>query len=397
MDEFIAAQVKSLERTAGVRMPWPADCMIVAKLAPRSLAAHAGVAVKDFLVALDGKAAGTLAPQTHLYRSAEHRWTFYSRARHELIELHASGIEPGVALQPTLDGIKERYDPRRGSPKDLEYVWEARDWAALERLSAVTLKAMGRDRDTPALAFLGAALFESGRKADGLKLVAEFEKLYAPHWTMNFRGVALYYLALAQLDGQDREAGLALLRSAFEHNDGPRLADALEKHTGVRPPPQAPLWLGQTFPADYTLPLLESPGQTLSLDRTLQGLRDGRLLCLCLLDGYRGNGPYNDFMLSYLNFATWFTPFLGGLHVITMEPERRADRAHYFLGEDAVRAAGLPLELLLEDGALSALVNQTSSPFLLLLDGARRVRFEGELDAVALWNTIAELEAGPAN
>ena len=117
---------------------------------------------------------------------------------------------------------------------------------------------------------------------------------------------------------------------------------------------------------------------------------------MCLLASYRGNGPYEDFMRRYLHFARWFSRFLPGLHVVTMEKERYVDRPHYFRAEDEVRAASLPMELLLEDGGLSAAVGQTGSPFIVLLDRARRVRYEGELTSVDMWDTLAAVSAEPA-
>jgi hypothetical protein len=133
-----------------------------------------------------------------------------------------------------------------------------------------------------------------------------------------------------------------------------------------------------------------------SLDSTLARLGPGQLLAVCLLASYRGNGPYDDFMRRYLHYATWFSRFLPGLHVVTMEKERYPDRPHYFEAEDEVRGASLPLELLLEDGQLSATVRQTGSPFIVLLDRSRRVRYEGELASVDLWDTLAALSAEPA-
>jgi hypothetical protein len=120
---------------------------------------------------------------------------------------------------------------------------------------------------------------------------------------------------------------------------------------------------------------------------------EGEVLGVCLLANYRGNGPYNDFMWRYHNSATWFPRFLRGLHVLTLEPERHPDRPQYFHGEDQVRADGLPLEMLLEDGHVTAAVQQTTSPLVVLLDRHRRVRYEGDLGSVDLWNTLASMSA----
>jgi hypothetical protein len=388
LQAFINSQVRKLTRTPNVRMPKPSQCLLVTGLAAPSLAAHAGVAVKDFLVTLDGLSGGEVSPSTYRSRARIREWSFYSRARHELIVLEATGIEPGIRLQHTPDGIRERYNPKTSPSSDLEVLWEGRDFKTLEDLARNTLAV--QERDHPALAFLGAALYESGRKAEGLVLVDEFAKNFASHWTMNFTGIAYSYLALDLLARGDQEAGIGMLQTAFEYHSCPRLADLVEKHIGVRPPLETPRWRDRVFP-NYSLPRLEAPATPVSLSATLGALGEGELLAVCLLASYRGNGPYNEFMLRYHNFATWFAPFLKGLHVITMEKKRSEEYAHYFRGEDAVKAGKLPLELLLESGSLTAQVEQPGSPFVILLDRAGVVRFEGELDSVAMWETVAAL------
>ncbi len=390
MQAFINAQVRNLTRTPNVRMPKPSQCLMVTEIANPSLAAHAGVGLKDFLVSLDSVTAAEISPSTYVIRARMHEWSFYSRPRHELITLEATGIEPGVTLQPTPDLLRERYEPKTSSPKDLEVLWEARDFRTLEDLSKKTLAA--RERDHPALAYLGAALYETGRKAEGIALVEEYAEHFAPHWTMNFTGVAYSYLALDLLARGDSEAGIGMLHTAFEYFPCARLADLVEKHTGVRPPLETPLWLGRVFP-DYRLARLDGSGAAVSLAAALGGLGERQLLAVCLLANYRGNGPYNEFMLRYHNFATWFAPFLKGLHVITMETKRPEERAYYFKGEDAILAGRLPLELLLESGELSERVQQKGSPFVVLLDRGGVARYEGELDSVGLWETVGALHS----
>ncbi|MBK5257207.1 MAG: hypothetical protein JJE39_14360 [Vicinamibacteria bacterium] len=389
MQGFISAQVRQLTRMPNVRMPKPSQCLIVTKMATPSLAAHVGVAPRDFLVSLDAVPATDLLPETYKLRARIHEWVFYSRARHELIKLEATGIEPGVKLQRTPDGIRDRFNPNTSPPSDLEVLWEARDFKGLEDLSRRTLTT--GDRDHPALAFLGAALYETGRKPEGIALVDEYVKNFASHWTMNFTGVAYSYLALTLLAKGAQEAGLGMLYTAFEYHSCPRLADLVEKHTGTRPPLETPLWLGRTFP-DYRLPRLDVPGPPVSLSDTLGSLNERQLLGVCLLASYRGNGPYNDFMHRYHNFGTWFRDYLPSLHVITMEKGRPEERPYYFKAEDAVKAAKLPLEMLIEDGSLSAKVRQTSSPFIVLVDRTGTVRYEGELDSVDMWTAAAGLD-----
>lgn len=393
MEEFIQAQVKELKRTPNVRMPRPAQCLIVTKLAPRSLAAHAGVAVKDFLVSLDGVPAVEVGPRTFVSRASERRWTFYSRGRHELIELRATGIEPGVELELTIDAVKQLYDPKKSSATELEALWAAREWTALQERAGRTVAAFPGDRDRPALLFLGAALYEQGRRPEGLALVNEYVEHFASHWTMNFTGIGYYYQALGFMEGGEKERATSLLYTAFEYNRCPRLAEAVEKHTGERLPLEESVWTDRTFPIAYDLPRLDAREERVRLQDALAGLGPRECLIVCLLASYRGNGPYNEFMLRYHNFATWFGGYLKGLHVITMEAERPKERPYYFRAEDAIRDSGLPLELLLEDGSLALALELTKSPCIVLLDGSRRIRYEGELSSVDLWNALAALGA----
>ena len=58
-----------------------------------------------------------------------------------------------------------------------------------------------------------------------------------------------------------------------------------------------------------------------------------------------------------------------------------------------MKAAKLPLDLLLESGSLTGEVRQTGSPFVVLLDRHAVVRFEGELDSVGMWETLTAVHA----
>jgi hypothetical protein len=395
MEDFIRAQVKELKRTPNVRMPRPAQCLIVTELAAPSLAAHAGVAVKDFLVSVDGTPAVEVGTRTFVSRASERRWVFYSRARHEQIDLLATGIEPGVELELTVDAVKQLYDPKEGSPVELEALWAAREWRALQDCATRTLAAFPGNHDRPALVFQGAALYEQGRRAEGLALVNEYVDRFAAHWTMNFTGIGYYYQALGLMEAGEKERGTSLLLTAFEYNRCPRLAEAVEKHTGERLPLEEGVWIDRAFPVSYDLPRLEAGGERVRLQDTLAGLGPRQGLVVCLLASYRGNGPYNEFMLRYHNFATWFGDYLKGLHVITMEPERPKERSYYFRAEDAIREAGLPLELLLEDGSIASALELTTSPFIVLLDSSGRIRHERELSGVDVWRALVALQASP--
>ena len=221
LDDFVQKQILSLRRQRAA-MPRPAQCMIVTKVAPRSVAAQAGIAPKDFLAQMDGEPAAALVPELYLYHAPKHTYVFYARSRHESVELVTTGADIGLEVAFTPDAIRATYNPKEPNYKALEALWEARDHATLEALAGETLQR--GPRDSPALLFRGAALYEAARFDEALKLLHEYHDQFASHWTMNFTAVALFYLGLDALRDGRRDQGFALLETAFDHNAFDRIA-----------------------------------------------------------------------------------------------------------------------------------------------------------------------------
>jgi hypothetical protein len=392
MEAFIQRHILGLRTTPNTPLPRPATCLMVDRLARRSVAAQAGVAEKDLLTQIDGQPAIAFMPNLYSYRATERTYLFYSRPRHELVELRTTGIEIGVGLGKTIDAIKVLYDPRKPDFKALERVWEARDFRSLEKLASATLAA-SKDRGTPALVFEGAALCETGRVGDGLQRVKEYMVEYASWWTTNYAAAGLFYFGAEAHRKGDAERGQGLLSEAFEMHPSDALARAIQRVTGVLPFKPQPRWLQRRFPGDYTLPLLEGGPGEVSLRATLQAMPREKLLIVCLLANYRGNGPYGDFMERYQNYARYFSEFLHALHVLTMEKERKADRPFYYRAEDDARAAGHPVSVLLDPGDVTGAVAPQGSPFVLVLDRTGTVVYEGELESPDLWDTLASVAA----
>ena len=54
-----------------------------------------------------------------------------------------------------------------------------------------------------------------------------------------------------------------------------------------------------------------------------------------------------------------------------------------------MRALGLPFEVLLEEGEVVGALSPTGSPFVLLLDHQGTIVYEGGLESVEWWDTLA--------
>jgi len=388
LSAFIQGQIKALQSAPSERVPRPVGCLAVKKVAKQCVAASAGIVAGDLLSLVDGSPAARESPKLYNHRAAKRLYSFHSRARRAQIELATTGIEIGVELDYTAEAVHARFKPADPDLTALERLWELGDCATLLELSRATLAAKGNE-GTPALLFEGVGLWESGEYQPGLERITHYITRYGRDWTMNFRAIGMHYLGLEALRLGQRDAGLAKLKDAFDYSPLESTADTIAEITGVRPPMKVPLWIGRAFPADYALPTLEGEKKTVSLGETLRAMARHQLLGVCVLATYRSNGPYFDFLGRWHNFATWFAPFLAGLHVITAEPKRYPNRSHHYQREDELRALGLPFELLLEQGEVMLAVASKYSPFVVLLDREGTVVTEGWLDGVDLWEALA--------
>lgn len=384
---FIQGQIKALASEPSERMPRPVGCLVVEKVAKRCVAASAGIVPGDLLSLVDGSPAARESPKLYHHRASKRLYTFYSKARREQIELAATGIEIGAELDYTAEAVHARFKPADPDLLALERLWELGDCATLLQLSRATLAANGNE-GTPALLFEGVGLWESGEYQPGLDRIQQYIVRYGRDWTMNFRAIGMHYLGLEALRTGQRDVGLTKLRDAFQYSPLESTADAIAEITGVRPPMKLPLWTGRAFPADYALPTLEGERKTVSLGETLRGMAPHQLLGVCLLATYRSNGPYYELLGRWRNYATWFTPFLAGLHVVTAEPNRYPDRSRHYEREEELRSLPLPFELLIERGEVMVPVAANYSPFVVLLDREGTVVCEGELEPVELWEAV---------
>ena len=138
----------------------------------------------------------------------------------------------------------------------------------------------------------------------------------------------------------------------------------------------------------------ETGAKMISFTETLRGMSREQLLILCLLDGYRANGPYHDFIRFYHRLAAYFSDYLIPMHVITEDVARKNNRPEFIerwlRAENEVSRAGIPVRVLDDrDGTVGRAVVLTSSPRIVVVNSEGIVVHEGELDEVQWWNLLA--------
>ena len=66
---------------------------------------------------------------------------------------------------------------------------------------------------------------------------------------------------------------------------------------------------------------------------------------------YRGNGPYNAALQTYVNIFSHIKDSIHPMVVMTDNAVRKKDRAHYFTNEDAAYKRKVPLAIVHEASA----------------------------------------------
>jgi hypothetical protein len=407
IEQLIAANLKSAVRRAGSPPSNPLECLEVDDVAPTSIAAKAGVKVGDLLVRIEDMPATRVDLDSMLATDDHYDYTFYSPSSASSLRLRASGAPIGMNLTPSTETIKEQFRTEPGDWGDLLTLWYRGAWDALERAAApfVPRGVLGGlrglfgkapKRNTPALVMLGATLCETGRQKEGVKLIREYQDNYVRDWTMDFAGLASYYLGREAWELGDQDTALQLFEEACADNYCDRIADGIEELTGERPVAADESSLeGQEFPLDYDLP--DDRGKRrISLASSLSAMNDRQLLVVCLLGDYRTNGPYFGLMRSYHRWAVHFPAHFAPMHVITENAKLGSSHSeaieHWLGAEKAARQAGIPLFVLDDaDGLVGGAIDPPGSPHALIVDRHGKVLFGGIFDEVDMWNCFAKV------
>jgi len=380
---------------------------VVARMAQRCVAAQIGVG-QGWMCDLPDEAGDGLA-DPHLYRSGteRRRYLFTRPDGAEQIALTTTGVNVGVELVRTPEHLMQRYDPLQPDETALLELWRQGEWEALKKLAWRTLtqqrgaagvlntglfaRFLGggkiKLRNTPALLFHGAALYESGQRKEGMEQITEFKVQYGHQWPTSYLAVAHFYVALEKAAGGNRDLAVDLMVQAYMLDPLDRVADTVESLVGRRPSNR--FWYGERFP-DYNLDGVDGSSKNIKLYDCLYTMDDSQLMAVCLLGGFRGNAQYSEFMRRYVNYAAWFGDFLYELHVITHRTVRDSDRPEHYFGEDLALRSGAPFRVLEDYRAfVQRAIKPHTIPAIYLINKQGYVVHEGQLGPVDLWDAVA--------
>lgn len=383
----------------------PAESLVVANVAPVSVAARLGVERGWWVHLPDAVGDGMLDPRFWLEPAESRRLHLASASGKKRMEVVISGADPGMDLMRSSAHVRRYYTPGDAADALLD-VWRQGDWGTLEDLCWKTLsqqrgtagsltsglfaRFLGKGeikvRNHPALLLYGASLIEQERDEEqGIELIEEYRTQHANHWPVEFEAIAHYYVGRHTEKSRDLELAADLHVQSWLRWPTDRAADRIKALTGQRPDTRQ--WYGRQFPA-YNLDVIESR-QSVSLYDALERLGQTQLLLVCMMGGFRGNVEYDSFLRAYLAHVAHFPQFLGGVHMITHRVRRDEDRPEHYEAEDLLLASNLGF-ILLEDyrAFLQRTVKPAHVPTIYALDREGWVVHEGRLDSVGLWRAL---------
>jgi len=219
----------------------------VKEVGPGSLAEKILLAPGDLLVSMNGQSAATLSPKLWRAGMKVREYIFYSPQSRERIELTTTGVDLGCELKRTTEMIQATYKPEVFDPDPLMELWETGAWPALLQLATAAVRKAGEN--SPVFPIYGAARYETGQRSEGAAVMRTYLEKHAQGWTVDYRGIATFYLGLEKAREGDLDTAGQVLALSYADLPVDRIANAMVE-LGLPRSAKAVVWAGKSATGD---------------------------------------------------------------------------------------------------------------------------------------------------
>lgn len=411
IEELVRQHLIGVERGSGAASS-PSRQLVVARVARSSIASHIGV-MPGWRLHLPDEDAGTgLLDPSLPAEVSERRYVFSPPGEGEALVVRTTGLDLGMQLLRSPENVAENFDPAHPDADALLDLWRQARWSMLHQLSlrAITgardvsalLTSDGlaaylqsdepRNLDQPAVVLLGAALYEEGRRAEGLRWTRRFTKRHAADWPDGamrdvYSAIADLYEGLEQMQTGHRDKAISSFERAARTG---RLSRGVARTQELT---RAPLDLapmeGRRM-SDLALGQRISDGANVQLAALLDGLHAPQLLTLCVLGTVRGNLEYDAFVHRYVRFARHLGDRFSRLVVVTPTRDRDAAHPEHYRGEEGALALGVDLQIVHDDTAsVSQALEPSTSPSCYVITAEGVCVHEGAFTSCDAWDALS--------
>ena len=369
----------------------------ISKVAPQSPAAELGLKTGDLFVSINGKAALTANIDDLLLKSKTAEYVFHLTRKNKRLTVKTRVLPLGFKTEATSDAIVDKYKKgKRVSGFDgIMSLWERKDYSHLKlvgkylsgRGALGKLKALVSKH--PLTTLIDAICeIEVGNDAQGYAALDTFEQNHMKFFTSDIGSLVEYYQAKKH-ETSDPDIFNQRMQSVMASNqDSDRMVALAEQYeigyveNGQR--------LGSTYDFDWNMTALVGASGEVMAASHIEKLKPGQVLPICFMVSYRGNGPYSDAMKVYHTMYPHVKDSMLPMFVMTNTNEKRADRPHWYQGEDALVKDGVPITVAYDPNAFFADSFLTGAPEFIGVDHTGKVVWDAFLgDAYDYWDMLS--------
>lgn len=354
------------------------DCHEIISVAPFSPAAMIGLEEGDYILRVDGKNSATVGPTFDGLDRYPTKYEVISHKSARTFRFQTTGIDLGLEVKRPEPAMAKHWQVDQGY-HELALLWDTGAWVRLENLTRPRwgdlinkyhMNYIGSpiNRYPPVSLFYGATQFEAGDAEVGIRKIKAFLNNYLGSFRSEVTAVALFYLAIFAYEANDEEQGEHFLRTAWKLYPHARIAGAHRHLLKADPEPHESLLQGQTFPVDYTLPVIDEQCDPISLKQTLTEMPEGSVFLVAAMGSQRANGPYDDFLHNYIRWKHTFGEWIHGIHILTRTTVRDEFADRWVSAEAQARKEKLGIHVLHDDVGVNNALNISSTPAVFFID-----------------------------
>ncbi len=382
---------QSVEKTPLPKAPAFSKTLQIDRVIAGSPAADLKLRPGDKLLSVNGAAAIIADIPSLLASSSSVTYRFFLPRESAFLEVATRGLPLGIITSISSDAIFEQYKGKGDFENEgLLTLWERGDYGHIRQACAIANKRLnignllgkmvGKKKTFPLANMMTAICdIETGEAETGYAALGDYAVHHAAGQTSDVNAIIRYYNAMEMKSEKRRDAyqrGIEEAYSSYPESERIR-SEAVRAGVEIDKPDMR---IGRVINATSAWQYLEGGQGTTTLANILSGLAPGQILPLCLMAGYRGNGPYNDALLPYIAVQPYLSERMHPMVVLTSVAEKRKDRPYWNSHEDLAKKAGCPLVVL--HGGMEDVVGEFSlrgAPEFFALDRNAKIIWTGDL------------------
>jgi|GEM_PF-4250429 len=391
-----------LEKNEAPDMTVPKGHVVITHVARKSPAAALALEAGDALVSVNGTPAVKADIPAILLANKQVTYVFHRREAGTTVRVKTAALPMGVRTEPSSDDIVARYRTQTLDQfEDAMTLWERGDHDHLRKIcdgtgaTKIFKKFSHTTNDNNLVTFVRAVCdIEAGdQEAFGGILTLRNEMGHGTNGSV--ARLADFYAARYRWQAGEEDACRNILIPLMHEGgwDSPRMT-AFAKGVGIKQSENYSR-LGKQY--NYlldamALEVVAGGDGAANVTAWAKALPPGKVMPVCLMLTFRGNGPYNMGLTAFRTVYPFIKDRVERFVVITSVPDRGDDPKGWYVAEDAAIAEGLPLVVLADPSAFFADANVSAAPEYIALSHENLVVWDDSLhDDYAYWEMVADI------